>query len=70
MSKRAPFKCPMCSEVKLWKRVNVEKKGFSFGKAAFGGLLIGPFGLIGGGLGKKYKTYACGKCQFKQEYRV
>ena len=44
------------------------KKGFSVGKAAFGGVLLGPLGLLGGALGKKKSTYYCGKCGFSHEY--
>ena len=44
------------------------KKGFSVGKAAVGGVLLGPVGLIGGALGKKKSSYYCGKCGFNHEY--
>jgi hypothetical protein len=65
---KAPRKCPMCEEVVNWKRVDTQKKGFSVGKAAVGGILLGPVGLIGGALGKKKSTYCCGKCRFSHEY--
>jgi hypothetical protein len=65
---RAPTKCPMCGNVLSWKKVDTDKKGFSVGKAAVGGLLLGPVGLIGGALGKKKSTYYCGKCNFSHEY--
>ena len=48
--------------------VDEQKKGFSVGKAALGGLLIGPLGLLGGALGKKKVYYVCGKCSFEHEY--
>ena len=65
---KAPKKCPMCNEAAAWKKVDTSKKGFSVGKAAVGGLLLGPVGLVGGALGKKKSTYCCGKCGFSHEY--
>lgn len=65
----APSICPMCGEVAMWKKVDTEKKGFSVGKAAVGGLLLGPVGLVGGAFGKKKSTYYCGKCGFNHEYK-
>lgn len=65
---KAPKKCPMCNEVTAWKKVDTSKKGFSVGKAAVGGLLLGPVGLVGGALGKKKSAYCCGKCGFSHEY--
>ena len=64
----APNRCPMCGEVIQWKLVDTSNKGFSVGKAAVGGILLGPVGLLGGALGKKKKTYYCGKCGFHHEY--
>ena len=64
----APNRCPMCNDVYGWKRVDTERKGFSVGKAAIGGLLLGPVGLLGGAIGKRKSTYFCGKCGFKHEY--
>jgi tellurium resistance protein TerD len=66
---KAPKKCPMCGEVKNWKKVDSENKGFSVGKAAVGGILLGPVGLVGGALGKKKSAYYCGKCGFSHEYK-
>lgn len=66
---KAPTKCPMCGERSKWKNVGTDKKGFSVGKAAAGGVLLGPVGLIGGALGKKRSTYYCGSCGFKHEYK-
>ena len=65
---KAPAKCPMCNEVIMWKKVDQSKKGFSVGKAAVGGLLLGPVGLVGGALGKKKVYFCCGKCGFEHEY--
>lgn len=64
----APNRCPMCGEYDKWIKVDESKSGFSVGKAAVGGLLLGPIGLLGGGLGKKKQCYACGKCGFQHEY--
>lgn len=65
---KAPKRCPMCGECSNWKLVDQSKKGFSVGKAAVGGLLLGPVGLVGGALGKKKVCYACAKCGFQHEY--
>ena len=64
----APNKCPMCGETLMWKKIDTQKKGFNVGKAAVGGILLGPIGLLGGALGKKKELYACGKCGFQHEY--
>lgn len=65
---KAPKCCPMCGESNVWKQVDKTKKGFSVGKAAVGGLLLGPVGLLGGALGKSKVCYCCGKCGFEHEY--
>ena len=65
-----PSKCPMCGESVNWKKVDQQNKGFSVGKAAIGGILLGPIGLIGGALGKKTVFYYCGKCGFNHEYKA
>ena len=64
----APHQCPMCGEIAKWIRIDEQNKGFSVGKAAIGGLLLGPIGLIGGALGKKKVMYRCGNCGFEHEY--
>ena len=66
----APIKCPVCGESINWKKVDQQNKGFSVGKAAVGGILLGPVGLIGGALGKKKVYYYCGKCGFNHEYKA
>lgn len=65
---RAPNKCPMCGERRKWKRIDIQHKGFSVGKAAVGVFLFGKYGLLAGTLGNKKETYACGKCGFSHEY--
>lgn len=65
-----PTSCPMCGEKARWKKVDTGKKGFSVGKAAFGGILLGPVGLLGGALGKSTVTYCCGSCGFQHEYNA
>lgn len=65
----APSKCPMCGEVEMWKEIDIQRKGFSMGKALVGSLFWGPAGLIVGAMGKKKVWYACGKCGFQHEYK-
>ena len=65
---KVPKACPMCGEKKKWIKVATDSKGFSVGKAAVGGFLLGPVGLLGGALGKKTQCYACGNCGFQHEY--
>ncbi|MEE5992415.1 MAG: hypothetical protein V3G42_04150 [Oscillospiraceae bacterium] len=48
--------------------MDTSNKGFSVGKAAVGGILLGPVGLLGGALGKKTVTYCCGNCGFQHDY--
>jgi tellurium resistance protein TerD len=38
------------------------QKGFGLGKAAVGGLLLGPVGLLGGMLGRKKMELVCQAC--------
>ena len=54
----APSRCPMCKSTREWIKVDTTKKGFSAGKTAFGGILYGPIGRLGGALGKKKVCYA------------
>lgn len=65
---KAPRKCPVCKS-RQFKRVDKSKKGFSVGKAALGTVLLGPVGLVGGGLGKKHVTMACAECGFTHDYK-
>ncbi|WP_434007035.1 double zinc ribbon domain-containing protein [Geobacter sulfurreducens] len=51
-------KCPSCGSF----QVSAGGKGFGLGKAAAGGLLLGPVGLLGGLLGSKKIVCSCLKC--------
>lgn len=70
MASVAPYCCPSCGNVGTWKQVDESNKGFSIGKAAVGGALIGPIGLLGGALGKKTATYYCQNCGFRNDYKA
>ena len=50
--------CPRCGSTQL----TANKKGFGLGKAAAGGLLLGPVGLLGGFLGSNKVVITCLKC--------
>ena len=54
-------KCPRCSSTQL----HAGDKGFGLGKAAVGGILIGPIGLLGGLIGSKKTMITCLKCGHK-----
>lgn len=64
----APKTCPICKSHN-WVKVDTDNKGISAGKAVVGGVLLGPIGLAAGLFGKKYSTYYCKDCGFKQEYK-
>ena len=51
-------KCPKCGS----NQITANQKGFGLGKAAIGGLLLGPFGLLGGMVGSKKVKITCLKC--------
>jgi len=51
-------KCPKCRSSQL----TANKKGFGLGKAAAGGLLLGPIGLLGGVIGSAKVKITCLKC--------
>lgn len=51
-------RCPRCGST----QIAANKKGFGFGKAAAGGLLLGPVGLLGGFMGSNKVLITCLKC--------
>ena len=57
------IKCPSCGSLNF-EAVASSKKSLSVGKAAVGGVLLGPLGAVGGAmLGKKGKaTFVCHEC--------
>lgn len=59
----AVLKCPKCGSTNF----TAVSKGFGLGKAAAGGLLLGPVGLLGGLFGSKKPLFTCLNCgkQFK-----
>ena len=57
-TENAALKCPRCGSTQL----HAGDKGFSLGKAAAGGILIGPIGLLGGLLGSKKTMITCLQC--------
>lgn len=55
-----PVRCPRCRSTQL----TANRKGFGLGKAAAGGLLLGPIGLLGGFLGSSKVKITCLKCGY------
>lgn len=53
--------CPKCGSTSL----SVNKKGFSLGKAAVGGFVAGPVGLVGGTFGANKLIVTCLNCGHK-----
>lgn len=58
MSEDNLIKCPKCNST----QITAGNKGFGLGKAAVGGILLGPVGLLGGLIGSKKITITCLKC--------
>jgi tellurium resistance protein TerD len=54
-------KCPKCRST----QIAAGNQGFGLGKAAVGGLLLGPVGLLGGMIGSKKIEITCLKCGHK-----
>lgn len=54
-------KCPRCGST----QISAVKKGFGVGKAAAGGLVAGPFGILAGGIGSSKAQRVCLKCGHK-----
>jgi tellurium resistance protein TerD len=57
------IKCPKCGSI----QITAGNKGFGLGKAAVGGVLLGPVGLLGGLVGSKKIIVTCLKCGNKGE---
>jgi stress response protein SCP2/tellurite resistance protein len=53
--------CPRCQST----NITSGKKGFGIGKAAIGGLILGPVGLLGGFVGSKKMQFTCSACSYK-----
>lgn len=53
--------CPCCGKT----NIQAVKKGFGLGKAAVGGLLLGPVGLLGGAIGANNIQFVCLSCGHK-----
>lgn len=51
--------CPRCHST----QVTAGKKGFGFGKALVGGVLLGPVGILAGFIGSKNMEFACLNCR-------
>lgn len=56
--------CPKCFSTYL----RTDNKGFSFGKAIVGSIVLGPLGILAGGLGMKNARVVCNKCGHKFKY--
>ncbi|MFJ7977200.1 TerD family protein [Peribacillus sp. NPDC096379] len=52
------LQCPRCHST----NVRTGQKGFGLGKAAVGGLILGPVGLLGGFIGKNKLKLTCNSC--------
>ena len=67
MAKQPPDHCPKCKSYKTIQPMGERTGGFSGGKAVVGAVLLGPFGLAAGALGKKKVMYQCTKCGYTVE---
>ena len=55
---KTEIRCPKCGSNQL----AAGSKGFGLGKAAAGGLLLGPVGLLSGFIGSGQVTLSCLRC--------
>lgn len=51
-------RCPKCNSTSIY----AGKKGFGIGKALAGAVLVGPIGLLAGGIGMKKIKLTCLNC--------
>ncbi|MDQ7092413.1 TerD family protein [Desulfosporosinus sp. PR] len=51
--------CPRCNST----RVTAGRKGFGIGKAAIGGMMLGPVGLLAGFIGSRNLEFVCLTCR-------
>ncbi len=59
----SPVRCPMCKST----QITAGTQGFGLGKAAVGGVLLGPVGLLGGFWGSRKTMVTCLACGHKWE---
>ncbi|AET67389.1 putative stress response protein, TerZ- and CABP1 [Desulfosporosinus orientis DSM 765] len=59
MDSHGGITCPRCHS----NQVTAGKKGFGIGKAAIGGILLGPVGVLAGFIGSKNMEFACMSCR-------
>ena len=50
--------CPKCGSTSI----SAQQEGFGYGKGCCGAVLLGPLGLLCGGLGSKKMNAVCLKC--------
>lgn len=60
-NKKRQLSCPCCGSLHL----SAGDQGFGLGKAAVGGLLVGPVGLLSGMIGHKKTIITCLNCGHK-----